>query len=109
MVQSIGGNVGTERVVNATEARVHFGDLLRRVKEGDTVVVERGGVPQAVVIGLPQYQRLSTGNQAGAWRRLAQTAREQARGELRGKQVPLPEDMLDESREERDEQFPHLR
>ena len=42
MVQSIGGNVSTERTVNATEARVHFGDLLRRVKEGETVVVERG-------------------------------------------------------------------
>ena len=101
--------MSTERTVNATEARVHFGDLLRRVKEGETVVVERGGVPQAVVIGLPQYQRLSSGGQAGAWRRLAQAARDQACEELKGKEFPLPEDMLDESREERDEQFPDLR
>ena len=33
-------------VVSATEARVHFGELLRRVAEGrETVFVERGGQP----------------------------------------------------------------
>jgi len=46
----------------------------RRVSEGDTVVGERGGVPQAVVMGLSQYQRRSTGSQVDAWRRLAQAA-----------------------------------
>jgi prevent-host-death family protein len=101
--------VSIERVVNATEARVHFGDLLRRVKDGDTIIVERGGVPQAVVISLPQYRRLSTSSQAGSWRRLAQSARDLAREELKDRQAPTPEDMLEESRGERDEQLTDLR
>jgi prevent-host-death family protein len=39
-------------VVSATEARVHFGEILRRVGvNGETVFVEKAGRLQAVVIG----------------------------------------------------------
>ncbi|MER3436753.1 MAG: hypothetical protein C4346_03575 [Chloroflexota bacterium] len=37
------------RTVSATEARIHLGELLRDVAgEGDTMLVERSGKPQAV-------------------------------------------------------------
>jgi PHD/YefM family antitoxin component YafN of YafNO toxin-antitoxin module len=39
----------TERTISATEARVHFGELLDSVVHNlDIVYVQRSGVPQAV-------------------------------------------------------------
>ena len=99
-----------ERVVNATEARVHFGELLRRVKEGDeTVVVERGGVPQVVVVSIADYERLVARSTSGDWREIAGAVRGRVQEELRGKTVPSPEQLLHESREERDERLGDLR
>ena len=40
-----------ERRMSATEARVHFGELLDSVtQKGEVVYVERAGVPQVVVV-----------------------------------------------------------
>lgn len=36
-------------VLSATEARVHLGEVLRRVEEGEGIVVEGRGRPQAVI------------------------------------------------------------
>lgn len=48
-----------ERTMSATEARVHFGELLDGIAQnGDAVIVERGGQPFAVVISLAEWQRL---------------------------------------------------
>ena len=45
--------------MSATEARRHFGELLRRVIEDRTpVIVERGGKPQVVFVSLSEYERL---------------------------------------------------
>ena len=47
------------RTLNATEARIRFGQLLRRVAEdGDTVIVERNGQPSAVVLSYDDYEKL---------------------------------------------------
>jgi prevent-host-death family protein len=44
------------RTVSATEARVHFGEVLRGVVDkGETVVVERSGKPRAVVLSITEY------------------------------------------------------
>ena len=52
-----------KKTVSATEARVHFGELLRAVaEEGATYVVERSGKPQAVVISAAEYDQLSAKN-----------------------------------------------
>ncbi len=49
----------TERTVSATEARVHFGELLDGIADGgDPVIVERGGQPLAVVVSLREWQQL---------------------------------------------------
>ena len=91
-------------VVSATEARVHFGEILRRVGvNGETVFVEKGGRLQVVVIGAAEYERLTVGAQSGAWREKARRARERIRAEVAGAALPSAEDVIRIGREERDE------
>ena len=44
--------------VNMAEARARFPELVKRVAEGETVVVGRYGVPVAVVIAYDKYLEL---------------------------------------------------
>ena len=94
------------RRVNATEARVHLGDLLRRVAtDGESVIVERGGEPQAVVISLAEYERLKRGDgddpRRAALRRALAIGDEIQKAAL-GKGLPPAEDIIDVGRAERD-------
>lgn len=46
--------------VSATDARIHFGEILRAVQEGgDTVIVERGGRAAAVIVPVAAYERMT--------------------------------------------------
>lgn len=43
--------------IGVTEARNHFGDLLKRVYGGkEHLVVEKGGIPVAALIGFREYE-----------------------------------------------------
>jgi len=47
-----------ERTISATEARVHFGELVDSVaNRNDVVFVERAGVAQVVVVSVDEWQR----------------------------------------------------
>lgn len=47
-----------ERRISATEARVHFGELLDSVRQkADVVYVERAGVPQVVIVSVDEWER----------------------------------------------------
>lgn len=47
--------------INASEARVHFGDVLKRVYRGEArLVVEKSGIPVAAIVSLEDLDRLST-------------------------------------------------
>ncbi len=47
------------KTVSATEARIHLGALLRDVAErGETIIVERSGKPQAVILSIEAYERI---------------------------------------------------
>jgi len=47
------------RVMSATQVRMHFGDVMRRVAEtGEPVIVERAGEPRVAVVPLSDYERL---------------------------------------------------
>lgn len=96
-----------ERRMTATEARVHFGEVLRDVTErGKTVVVERGGKPQAVVISLEEYQRLKRGrDERPRWEVLLEEAHAQIRREGNQPLFPPPEEVIRQGREIRDEQI----
>jgi prevent-host-death family protein len=48
-----------ERTVSATEARVHFGEILDSVaKRSDVVWVERSGTPQVVIVSVDMWKHL---------------------------------------------------
>ena len=92
------------RVISATQARIHFGELMRQVVENrESVVVERGGEPQIVLISLAEYKRLlGARSKQGAWSNLVQRARQHIKSELGGRQLTPSEDILGELRAERD-------
>lgn len=92
------------RVVSATEARVHFGELMRRVREGaGSVVVEKDGEPQVVILSLEEYSRLHQGAHARThWVDRVDRAREMIAAELGKRVLPDSAEVLREGREERD-------
>lgn len=102
-----------QRVMSATEARIHFGELMRRVVEDkETVIVERGGKPWVVVLSVEAYERLRGERSEEDWQatldrvlRLATRIRAR-RG---GKPLPPPEDVIREMREERGARLTGLR
>jgi prevent-host-death family protein len=94
------------RVISATEARVHFGELMRRVaQDEEPVIVERGGKPQAVVLSVDRYKRLLAGQQQDDWWALVEQARNLVRADLGDRELPPVEDIIREMREERDAQL----
>jgi len=47
-------------VVSALSARTNFGELLRRVEEGrQSLVIEKRGIPKAVLLSIRDYVRLA--------------------------------------------------
>jgi prevent-host-death family protein len=99
------------RVITATEARVHFGELMREVVENQQpVIVERGGKPQVVVLSINEYENLLAGQaQREDWRTLLAQAHERIRADLGDRKLPPPEEIIREMREERDAQLMDLR
>ncbi len=102
-----------ERRMTATEARIHFGEVMRRVVEqGEQVIVERDGRPQVVIVSVAEFERMKTGQQQEDWEEqleqiIALGARIRAR---RGGQplMPSPEEVIRQMREERGAQLTGL-
>jgi len=94
------------RVLGATEARIHFGELMRRVvARRETVVVERDGKPQVVILAVEEYERLRRAAGLADWETaLAHAAEVGARIERRrgGAALPPAEEVIRAAREERD-------
>lgn len=91
------------RTVSATEARVHFGKLLRGIaEEGATYVVERDGQEIAVVLPVDEYQRLTSRTTESHWRARLKESQELFRQTFRGKDLPDPDELINLGREERD-------
>ena len=99
-----------DRVVSATEARVRFGELMRyAVENHETIVVERGGRSHVVVMSVEEYERLLKRQQQDDWKELVYGARARIQAELGDRTMPRAEEILDQVREERDEQLLDLR
>jgi prevent-host-death family protein len=94
------------RVVSATEARIRFGELMRQaVEDHETVIVERGGKSHVVVLSVEEYERLLKTQQRGDWKELVRGARAQIQADLGGRELPRTDEILEQVREERDEQL----
>ncbi len=90
--------------VSATDARIRFGEIMRRAKKGP-VIVERGGKPEVVVISKQEYDQLISNVPQKDWRQLLEEAHESVQKDLKGRELPDPAEMLRQAREIRDEQL----
>ena len=97
-----------ERTVSATEARIRFGEFMRLAQHGP-VIVEKNGVAQVVILSKRAYDTLIEHKPKQDWRELLQALHQRVRDELAGRELPPPEEILSQIREERDEQIDHLR
>lgn len=98
------------RTLSATEARARFCELLRRVVEGgETLIIERCGKPHVVVLSIAEYQRLKKARSGRDALAHAARVRERIRARLEGRPLTPAEDIIRESREERDEEITGLR
>ncbi len=95
------------RVVSATEARIRFGEVMREaVESGEPVIVERDGTPHVVLLSMAEYDRLLKAQRCQEdWRTLIDQARAQVQADLGGRELPPPEEILRQVREERDAQL----
>jgi prevent-host-death family protein len=100
-----------KHTISATEARIHFGELMRRVVEQqEPVIVEHSGKPHVVIVSVEAYERLQAKAEAREdWRELVPQARAQVRSDLGERPLTPPEDVLRELREARDDQLAPLR
>lgn len=96
-----------EKTVNATEARIRFGEIMREAQKSPITVI-RDGNPEVVIISKKAYDRLVSGIQTRGWRELVADTRERISIDLANRTMPLPEDLLFELREDRDEQSDYL-
>ncbi len=95
--------------ITATEARVHFGEIYRRVTENDeTIIIERNGKPGAVLISIDEFEALRDRKQdeleRPAWFENAIRIGRRASAERAGKSPIDWVDVIREGREERDAQ-----
>lgn len=96
------------KVMSATEARVHFGELMRHVVENDEpVFVEKSGKPQVVVLSVGVYERLQDASMGGGNDTVFQeilSFASSVRAHHPGP-FPPPEEIIQQMREERDAQL----
>lgn len=90
--------------VSATDARIRFGEIMRRAQKGP-VIVERSGKPEVVVISKQEYDQLVGHSPPKDWRKMLDELHKRLRVELAGRTLPEPEEIIRQGREERDEQL----
>lgn len=93
-----------KQVVPATEVRIHFGEIMRRAKDGP-IIVERRGKPEVVILSKQAFDRLMAGETTIPWQELVTEARDRVAAELGGRPLPPPEEIIRQEREARDAQI----
>lgn len=98
-----------QMIVSATEARVHFGELMQdAVQHQHPIVVEKAGKPQVVIIAYDRYQQLVREENAD-WRALLAQGHAKVNTYRAGRALPGAVEMGDEGRRVRDEELSDLR
>lgn len=100
-----------EKTVSATEARINFGKMMRRVaEEQQAIIVERSGQPQIVLISIAEYERLkAAGLPRESWQDQLRQVREKIAAEREGRELPPADEIIRQMREERDAQLLDMR
>jgi prevent-host-death family protein len=74
-------------VVTALDARTNFGKLLRRVEdEGRSLVIEKRGIPRAVLLSIRDYVRLAV-PEPEVLRIIGQESKQKGTNRLGGKEI----------------------
>jgi prevent-host-death family protein len=89
------------RSISATQARIHFGEVMRMAQE-TPVIVERDGKPEIVILSKQAYGSLLQGEPHPSARALLAQAHELVRSETAGRRLPDPAQVLAQVREERE-------
>lgn len=101
-----------ERRMTATDARIRFGEVMRRVVEqGERVIVERVNKPLVVILSMSTYKQMKAAQQRESWQdALARVIEVGARIRARREGQPLtpPDEIIHQMREERDAQLANL-
>lgn len=93
-----------QKTISATQARIHFGEIMRQAKVGP-VIVERGGKAEVVVISKKAYDQLIATNTKADLQKKIDELHNRIRAELAGRILPDPAEIIRQGREERDEQI----
>lgn len=98
-----------QMTVSATEARIHFGEIMQdAVLRQQPIVVEKAGKPQVVILAYDLYQQLA-GNEQENWQAKLTKLHAKLDAYLAGRELPNAVDMLEEGRRARDEELADLR
>jgi|GEM_PF-2135566 len=97
--------------VTATDARIHFGELMRKViDQKEPIIVERARKPQVVIMALEQYTSLLANQKSEPdWRASLKQTHTLVREELADRKLtPSPAEIIHQAREETYAKFADL-
>lgn len=99
------------RIVTATEARIHFGEMMKDVIDlNETIVVSRSGQPAVVMMSLDRYEQLRAGGEsAESWLTPLLQFRRRLKEELGERRLENASEVIRQMREERDAELLDLR
>ena len=101
------------KVVSATEARIKFGELMRRaVEKGEAIIVARGGKPYVAILPFSEYERLKEREKERGWEenlRKILTVGAAIKAAREGKPLPPPGEVIEGMRKELDEYLAGMR
>ncbi len=93
-----------QKTISATQARIHFGEIMKQAKIGP-VIVERDGKAEVVVISKKAYDQLIAASNGAELQKKIDILHNKIRLELAGRTLPDPAEVIRKGREDRDEQI----
>lgn len=99
-----------ERIVSATEARVRFGEMMRRVVEdAEAIIVERDGKRQVALISIDEYELFKAQKrEEPEWRAMLAEVHKLVAQEIGDRELPPADEIIRQMREERDAHIQNL-
>jgi prevent-host-death family protein len=98
--------------MTATDTRVRFGEIIRRVAEQEErIVVERAGRPRVVILSVATYEKMKLAEQREDWREaLARAIKigKKIKARRGGRPLTPPEEVIHQMRKEHDAQLDSL-
>ena len=80
--------------ISATDARIRFGEVMKRAYSGqEHLIVEKGGIPLVVIMSVPDYEQMRTELKLERFERMSRAAG------LDAEKQGLTEEMLEEELE----------